>query len=294
MVQPYVIPVPLISAVYLVTTYLTQQLLGIENPYGLISLRDFMETLDSSKLVRLGFLIDQSMTLAEAHRDRMTEEWWVRLSALLSITQNDCESLGLVVSLSAIKRLERRLHAGDKDLNVVIDDLIYIGEQLKEELDSCLFLYVPSAAACYYESPQEGWQATLAEFPSVVLNVEEGSKCFALRRYTASVFHAMRILEIGLAPLAKEFGVPTDRENWQKIIDRIESEITNKRRTLGAKWTDHEFYSETALQFRYFKDAWRNHVMHARLDFNEEQARTINDHVRDFMGHLATKLSESP
>ena len=266
----------------------------VENPYKLISLGDFMEIFDGSKLVRLGFLIDQTTVLAQSDRDLMPEHWWVALNAALSATQNDCEALGLVVTVAAIRRLERRVHTGDKDLNVVFGDLEYISGQLKEELGSCLFLHVPPAAADYITNPQEGWQSTLDKFPSTMLNVEEGSKCFALGRYTASVFHTMRVLEAGITALAKVFGVSADRTTWHVVINSIESEITKNNKSLGAGWPDQQFYSEAATQFRHFKDAWRNHVMHARLDFNEEQARAISDHVRDFMTHLSTKLKESP
>lgn len=38
------------------------------------------------------------------------------------------------------------------------------------------------------------------------------------------------------------------------------------------------------MQFRYFKDAWRNHVCHLREKYNHDQALTILMQVKDFMG----------
>ena len=47
------------------------------------------------------------------------------------------------------------------------------------------------------------------------------------------------------------------------------------------------FYSRVALQFRYFKDAWRNHVDHNREVYDADQAHSILIHARDFIKELA-------
>ena len=52
------------------------------------------------------------------------------------------------------------------------------------------------------------------------------------------------------------------------------------------------FYSEAAVQFTYFKDAWRNYVVHENRIFDEDKALQIFEHVRAFMQSLAMKLSE--
>ena len=46
------------------------------------------------------------------------------------------------------------------------------------------------------------------------------------------------------------------------------------------------------LLFRYFKDHWRNPVNHFRSKYDEPQALSAINHVRDFMQHIATKLKE--
>jgi hypothetical protein len=39
-----------------------------------------------------------------------------------------------------------------------------------------------------------------------------------------------------------------------------------------------------AAEFRYFKDAWRNHVMHDRNDsYDEPEALRVLEHVTRFM-----------
>ncbi len=105
------------------------------------------------------------------------------------------------------------------------------------------------------------------------------------------------MLEKGLHSLATELGVGMSSgiefENWKNIIDQIEKEI-RKLEALPkgpAKTATLTFYSEAASQFRYFKDAWRNHVSHARAQYDEREALTIFEHVRTFMHDLAEGVS---
>ena len=66
--------------------------------------------------------------------------------------------------------------------------------------------------------------------------------------------------------------------------------LSTLRKRQGAGWAGQQFYSEATQDFRFFKDAWRNHVMHVRLPVDEEKAKVIGDSVRHFMSHLATNL----
>ncbi len=52
------------------------------------------------------------------------------------------------------------------------------------------------------------------------------------------------------------------------------------------------FSPACAAQFRYFKDAWRNHVAHMRKDYGAGDAWQTLVHVRDFMELLSARLHE--
>jgi len=109
------------------------------------------------------------------------------------------------------------------------------------------------------------------------------------------VFHLMRVLEIGLCALANRFGVPSDRANWNTIIERIEKALRDMPDDPNRKadWKeDQEFYSKAASHFMFVKDAWRNHAMHRRAKYTDEEAKTLLMNVRAFMAQLALKLSE--
>lgn len=106
----------------------------------------------------------------------------------------------------------------------------------------------------------------------------------------------MRVLEVGLTILAKELKVPFNDTNWKGAIDQIEAAIKQiNKTTAGPDWKNLEhFYSEAALQFTFFKNAWRNYVMHIHESYDEEKATQIFEHVQYFMKHLATRLKETP
>ena len=80
------------------------------------------------------------------------------------------------------------------------------------------------------------------------------------------------------------------------VIQNIESEVGKLEKKIPRGEQKPEIltaYSHAALEFRYFKDAWRNHVAHARGHYDEHQALSIVSHVREFMTQLSTRLSEA-
>jgi hypothetical protein len=108
----------------------------------------------------------------------------------------------------------------------------------------------------------------------------------------------MRATEYGLRTLARKLRVPFPKQyelkTWEGLIKDIErqiQQIINKPKS-PQRAKDLEFYNAAAAQFRYFKDAWRNHVMHTRASYDEYQAMSVMIHAREFMQHLATRLSE--
>lgn len=114
----------------------------------------------------------------------------------------------------------------------------------------------------------------------------------------------MRVLEYGLRTLAKRLRatiktkkgtiIPLDLQEWGNIIGAIEDKIEamKQRRKDRQKAEDLQFFSEAAKEFRYFKDAWCNHVMHTKASYDPHDAAKVMEHVKEFMQHIATRLEE--
>jgi hypothetical protein len=107
----------------------------------------------------------------------------------------------------------------------------------------------------------------------------------------------MRVLERGLGWLAGRINAgpspltlstPVECEEWGSIIRNIQARIdeelnANNPRT-PQRNQDLACYGMAAAEFRYFKDAWRNHVMHDRNDsYDEPEALRVLEHVTRFM-----------
>ncbi|HWN42015.1 MAG TPA: hypothetical protein VNW71_07310, partial [Thermoanaerobaculia bacterium] len=73
---------------------------------------------------------------------------------------------------------------------------------IERELRSNLFLHVGENERRYYEGRHQFGEGVAAAFPSAVIDIEEAGKCYALSRYTACVFHLMRVMESALRVLA--------------------------------------------------------------------------------------------
>lgn len=146
----------------------------------------------------------------------------------------------------------------------------------------------------FYEAENLFGAEVAARFERAKGDIAEAGKCLALEHGTAAVFHCMRVAEIGLQGLAHHLGVvlknhrPLELEDWKTILDAINDKIERLRspKTMENQ-KEIQIYSEIAAQFRYFKDAWRNHVSHAREVYEPVQAEIILGHVREFMQDLA-------
>lgn len=250
------------------------------------------------------FLTQQCMSragnqkLSEAYDARSLKEIEEAVDSLKKIL----EPCGLDASLDKVMRVKLRLKiAQSSDVEMLRADLRTLIETLSDELTRRLFMFIPADKARFYDSPRRRFPKTWRSFESARNDITEACKCYAAGRNTACVSHCMGILQKGLQALATardirvSFPFPIVLAEWQNIIDQIESKI----RALGqlpkgkAKDVKLKFYSAAAVQFRYFKDAWRNHVAHFREQYDEHQALSILTHVRDFMEHLSTRLHET-
>jgi HEPN domain-containing protein len=136
-------------------------------------------------------------------------------------------------------------------------------------------------------------------FSDATFDISEAGKCLALGRYTASVFHSMRVLELGLQSLAHEL-LPNnkwDDKNWGKILRDIEDAIGKMERdplwTATPNWREQrESFAQASAQFSAFRDAWRNHVAHNRRTYTSEQAEDVFRAVKAFMQSLAPWLEQ--
>ena len=166
-------------------------------------------------------------------------------------------------------------------------------ERIEDELKSRLFMFVVPQKAPYCLNHNLFGEEVTAAFPLARWDATSAGNCYAFGLNNASVFHSMRVLEHGLEWLASRFSMSFGVDNWGTVIDQIESKIKDMAKTMPkglTKMKQLEFYAQAAKEFSYFKDAWRNHVMHGRGNYGEDDAKRVLDHVGYLMGQLAPRV----
>ncbi|MGH2639414.1 MAG: hypothetical protein ACRDF4_09070, partial [Rhabdochlamydiaceae bacterium] len=178
-----------------------------------------------------------------------------------------------------------------------------IRESVTRDFGKRLFLYVPLEKSGFCDRDHLFGEKVSDSFPSSTADIKAAGESYAADLNTACVFHLMRTAERGMRVLAWDRqvrfrnDVPLELQGWEDILKAVEDAIRKvtqwpNRRGL-AKAQALEFYNSAWQDYRAFKDAWRNHVMHSRKDYDADYAKSIMNHVQRFMSTLATRISES-
>jgi hypothetical protein len=84
------------------------------------------------------------------------------------------------------------------------NDCDNLNQIVVDELDEQLFLFVPVERSKYWSDSPLFDEKVQKRLPKSVDDMVEAGKCLAVGRYTACVFHLMRVVEIGAKNLAKK------------------------------------------------------------------------------------------
>lgn len=168
--------------------------------------------------------------------------------------------------------------------------------RLHDELKSRLFLSVLPSVASRYEQAEPLFGVDVhIKFPNAQFEIDEAGKCFALDRATASVFHLMRVMEIGLRATAACLGsnlMASTNPNWSQILRSMANEMASKKSARSWGGQDEEFFQEVYVTLDAVRNVWRNATMHVDQKYTLEEAQHIFGAVRGFMTKLASRLDE--
>ncbi len=141
-------------------------------------------------------------------------------------------------------------------------------------------------------------------FPSANYDIRQAGNCYAVQANTGAIFHLMRVAEHGLRALARDRRVRVPRgtvefATWEEILKEIQKavEAIDQYPRRDARDAQYEFYHGAMMEFRSFKNVWRNTRMHTRGPSNEDderrEAERVMQRVGDFMKILAAAISEN-
>jgi HEPN domain-containing protein len=223
------------------------------------------------------------------------EQYMPAFEKALREVEEECRKLNLEMSLLSIKRMHELIalrsrnnpaHLCERAANGIVTTI-------HDELSLRFFFEMEGSEYKRWVGKRVFSDTVSDRFPSTDFELEEESKCYALGRYTAAVFHLMRVLEIGLNALAVNVGADPANKSWERVLKAIQDKIEENSRLKPPDWKNTEqFYSEVSSHFRNLKNSWRNYVMHVHEKYDKERAEEVFVHVRGLMKVLATRISE--
>lgn len=172
---------------------------------------------------------------------------------------------------------------------------------MESEMRKQLFFTVSIEDSKLYEQDRLFGDAVYKKFENGRPDIKAAGTALACGLGTASVFHLMRVVEHGLRALARDRRVKLpkkevlDLATWDAIIKKLEDAeiaIQNYPKTL-AREAQFEFYHGAMMEFKRFKNKFRNRIAHTRKDYDPDDARGALMHVSAFMKILASRISET-
>ncbi len=213
-----------------------------------------------------------------------------RCLEVLAGVDRECSAVGLRCSLTTIRKLELFLGAEERTKQRFRDLLEELIGRVQDELTGTLFMSISARDADLWEKPQLFGAAVSEKFPSATFDIEEAGKCLACGRGTATVFHLMRVMEVGLRAVADLLGMPF-APNWEGYLRHLQTETGKEWKAKSEEWRRSEpFYREVLGHLQIVKIAWRNPTMHVSSVHTQEQAEDIFNAVRSFIRQLAISL----
>lgn len=203
-----------------------------------------------------------------------------------------CPDLELPISEELFKDALQKPPKTQRELELLLS-------ALNKEMKTKLVFYLPSHRQKFMQPRKFMTEDSKEAFPKARQEMAAAGRCHAVGQHTAAVFHCMRAVEIGMRAMAIELNVtvgdlPLELADQENVIRGIESKIQamKDRRKGTEKDEDLNFYSQAAMQFRYFKDGWRVRTAHTRATYEEPEALAVLEHTAAFIGDLSKRLKE--
>jgi hypothetical protein len=212
--------------------------------------------------------------------------------------QSSLLTLGTRQSSKSAHRLLEHVASNKFSLPQLAELLKEIDRRLQDELQDVTLIALTSKEKEFYEPPTALFGSEFEkQFPSAIFDLEEATKCLALGRATAAVFHLMRVMEIGVRALAQSLQIPDPvspaQRNWGNILNNIKNAIDTKWKSTARSNGDGKLFEEFHSSLDAVRNPWRNATMHVENVYNYDDAEHIFFAVKGFMKKLASRFNEN-
>ena len=274
-------------------------------PGKLWSLRDMLK-FNAKAFYNAVTYINSGMTIIKERKDHkaspITKNDRSNVQAVLGHLEKTLDVLGAQVTKIGVEELQRNVRVRGKKAitnEKLGQRLTELDARLSDELSLVHLFVVETTNHKYFEpkDPLFGKEFGI-KFPTAVFEVDEAGKCLALGRPTASVFHLMRVMEIGVRAVARCLKIPDPikpaERNWGEILRKIKEAIELRTKTSAWASPKHKEFFETAyVSLDAVRAAWRNTTMHVDNKYTPDEAEHILLAVRAFMRTLSDQMDEA-
>ncbi|OXE36550.1 MAG: hypothetical protein CGW95_06925 [Phenylobacterium zucineum] len=241
------------------------------------------------------------LTAAEAKyapSEKVTHDECVQIINIMSPSYDQLIKLNCPAAAESSTKPARLMETESLTYGALTEIVKEIDGRIRDELKhtSAFGLTHAEAALFNAQKPLMG-ELVARRFESASFDIDEAGKCHDLGRSTAAVFHAFRVLEIGIKALAQCFQVKDleqpKMKNWGAVLTAIEAAIK-------ARWPketdrdagDGSLFWEVYTSMTAIKTP-RNGTMHPARKYTEQEADLILRLVGNIMGRLAERLDEN-
>ena len=150
-------------------------------------------------------------------------------------------------------------------------------------------MMIPADRVAYYETPNtflgnEVLSRLIEVGLEATTDAAEAGNCYATGRYTACIFHLMRLMEKCVQKMGNDLGIPekiTCEKEWQKILNDMKGKI--KEKYPSEKDSERIKLESVIGHLETVKIAWRNPTMHPKATYTAREAENIINAVRIFL-----------
>lgn len=268
-------------------------------PFRLVSLLDMLQIYAEEFRLMMATLAElrEGMPWQQIHRTEagaaitsVDDGVILLLQARLNDMQPTLVNLDMKTSLKHLVRMQQEIDTVSS-FEEVLRFVQELEQRIHDELEDRIFLSIQAGDAIYYNNKCLFGEDVARLFPTAVFDIEEAGKCLACGRYTAAIFHLMRILEDGVHKLGSKL-VPTVSLNNLTWGTMLQQHIQPAIRSLPTTTKEETEYRDKCQDIHAslcaVKDAWRNPTMHkVATTYTEEAAKEIFVASRTFMRKLA-------
>jgi hypothetical protein len=272
------------------------------------SLWEIMIELGAANVVRACSSLTSVARLGEG--GRFSTSMYELLLSVLNDARVELEKLEAPAALATIMRIfdavnkatvndQGQYSFGREDWIILRDNAEQFASRVYDEFNGRHFFSLTPHEAQMWSQIQPSFGTDVqAQYPTAAFEIDEASKCLALNRGTACVFHLMRTLEIAVRAIARCLSIPDPTQpaerNWGVVLRKIRDGINAKWPTVASRTAgDGEIFDALYASLDAVKNPWRNQTMHPALKYTGEEAEHVLAAVRGFMIRLASRCDEN-